>query len=147
MTTSKQETQPYHICGTRVYETSKKYIEEQIYLSPLYTITLKSSKIREQHGSGRPKKITANVSRALGQYIRRDSSISTRTLATKLSNTGIEVSYRTVGRHLAGVGYLKNLPKATPMLTVDHKRKRVEWAKKHLNDNWKKTLFSDETAF
>ena len=67
-------------------------------------------------------------------------------MAKKLSNTGIEVSYRTVRRHLAGVGYLKNLPKATPMLTVDHKRKRVEWARKHLNDNWKKTLFSDETA-
>ena len=33
------------------------------------------------------------------------------------------------------------------MLTPDHKKRRVEWAKKHLNDNWKKTLFTDETAF
>ncbi|CAG8817273.1 14003_t:CDS:1, partial [Dentiscutata erythropus] len=35
----------------------------------------------------------------------------------------------------------------TPMLTVTHKQKRLEWARKHLNDNWEKTLFSDETAF
>jgi transposase len=33
------------------------------------------------------------------------------------------------------------------MLTAEHKRKRVEWGREHLNDNWKKTLFSDETAF
>src|SRR5438128_5814779 len=33
------------------------------------------------------------------------------------------------------------------MLTPDHKKRRVEWAKKHLYDNWKKTLFTDETAF
>ena len=33
------------------------------------------------------------------------------------------------------------------MLTEAHKAKRVEWAKKHINDSWEKTLFSDETAF
>ncbi len=33
------------------------------------------------------------------------------------------------------------------MLTLAHKQKRVEWAQKHKDDNWKKTLFSDETAF
>ncbi|KAG9286179.1 hypothetical protein G9A89_001257 [Geosiphon pyriformis] len=26
------------------------------------------------------------------------------------------------------------------MLTEEHKRKRVEWAKKHLNDDWKRTI-------
>ncbi|CAB4479367.1 unnamed protein product [Rhizophagus irregularis] len=85
-------------------------------------------------GNGRPKKITANASRALGQYLRRDTSISTRTLARKLETIGVEVSYRTIGRHLSSVGYQKRLPKATPMLTEAHKRKRVEWAQKHLND-------------
>jgi len=33
------------------------------------------------------------------------------------------------------------------MLTTNHKLKRIEWAKKHLNDDWNNTLFSDETAF
>ena len=62
-------------------------------------------------------------------------------------NKGIEVSYVTVLRHLEGIGYKKNLPRATPMLTIRHKERRVEWAQNHLNDNWGKTLFSDETAF
>ena len=33
------------------------------------------------------------------------------------------------------------------MLTDNHKRIRIEWAYAHLNDNWQKTLFTDETAF
>jgi len=33
------------------------------------------------------------------------------------------------------------------MLTETHKIRRVEWAKKHLNNNWNKTVFTDETAF
>jgi len=45
------------------------------------------------------------------------------------------------------MGYVKSLPVATPMLTAAHKEKQVEWTKKHLNDNWGRTLFTDETAF
>ena len=106
-----------------------------------------SGTIQRIEGSGRPKKITANASRALGQYIRQDFYISTRALSTKLSSTGIDVSYRTIGRHLFNHGYHKKLPRASPMLTANHKLKRIEWAKKHLNDDWNNTLFSDETAF
>ena len=103
--------------------------------------------VQRTEESGRPRKILANQSRALAQYIRRNFFISTRALSTKLSLKGIDVSYRTIGRHLANSGYKKGLPKATLMLTVEHKRKRVEWAQKHLNDDWDSTLFSDETAF
>ncbi|PKC04492.1 hypothetical protein RhiirA5_422200 [Rhizophagus irregularis] len=41
----------------------------------------------------------------------------------------VEVSYRTVGRHLSSIGY------------------RVEWAKKYINNQWDKTVFTDKTAF
>ncbi|CAB5314819.1 unnamed protein product [Rhizophagus irregularis] len=107
----------------------------------------KNGTIEHAGGNGRPKKITASASRTLGQYVRHDTSLSTRTLAKKLENTGVEVSYRTVGRHLSSVGYVKRLPKATPMLTEAHKLKRVEWARKHINNRWNKTIFTDETAF
>ncbi|GES83354.1 hypothetical protein RCL_jg16059.t1 [Rhizophagus clarus] len=54
------------------------------------------------------------------------------TLSTKLSSTGIDVSYRTIGRHLSNHGYHKKLPRASPMLTANHS---IEWAKKHLNND------------
>ena len=120
---------------------------------PLSTIYRKIKKIKKnvslEHagGNGRPKKITASASRILSQYVRHDTSLSTRTLARKLQNIGVEASYRTVGRHLSSAGYLKRLPKATPMLTEAHKIKRVEWAQQHINDRWNKTMFTDETAF
>ncbi len=53
----------------------------------------------------------------------------------------------TISRYLKEHGYQKSIPQATPMLTAKHKEKRVEWATNHLNDDWSKTLFSDETAF
>ena len=40
-----------------------------------------------------PRMIEANASRALAQYVQRDSSISTRTLATRLFLGGVDVSY------------------------------------------------------
>ena len=64
-----------------------------------------------------------------------------------MAEKGIDVSYRTISKHLGSLGYVNNLPLATPMLTSSHKKRHVEWAHVHLDDNWNKTLFSDETAF
>ena len=104
-------------------------------------------KLNRKKGSGRPKKISPIIAKTIGQSIRRDSSISLRRLETKLLNKGYHVSRTSISRHLSHLGYNKKLPKATPMLTEEHKRRRVEWAQTHLNDNWNKTVFTDETAF
>ena len=98
-------------------------------------------------GNGRPRKITGNTSKAIGQSIRRNDGISTRTLAKKVCKMGVEVSHMTISRHLAAHGYSNALPLGTPMLTDIHKQKRVQWARQHLDDDWSNTLFSDETAF
>jgi len=117
------------------------------------TVFYNLKKLREKEnvdhrkGNGRRKKITAEASRAIGQYVRRDSSLSLKTITNKLTQKGIDVSTSTVSRHLKEHNYKKALPITTPMLTSAHKEKRVEWARQHLNDNWRNTLFTDETAF
>ena len=63
--------------------------------------------LEHKGGNGRPKKITANIAKTVGQSIRRDTSISLRLLATRLNSRGVDVSYRTVGRHLKSLGYKK----------------------------------------
>jgi len=68
-------------------------------------------------------------------------------LATRLAANGVKVSPMSIQRYLKDHGYNKSIPRATPMLTAKHKEKRVEWATNHLNRDWSKTLFSDETAF
>jgi len=107
----------------------------------------KTGTTKRLSGNVQPRKMSNSALHHLRKYIHQDSSLSTRTVATKLSQTGVDVSHSTVGRHLANMGYVKNHPAATPMLTTAHKEKRVEWANKHLNDNWGRTLFTDETAF
>jgi len=103
--------------------------------------------LKHKGGNGRPKKITPEISRTIGQYIRRDTSIPLKKIANKISQKGVQVHFSTISKHLTSIGYKKSLPIATPMLTQKHKEKRVEWAKKYLNYNWKKVLFTDETAF
>ena len=107
----------------------------------------KTSDVSHRKGNGCPKKIGVAKSRELERYIRKDSSVSLRTLAIRLSADGESISRTTIGTHLKNLGYKHAVPTGTPMLTEAHKEKRVEWAKKHLNDNWERTIFSDETAF
>lgn len=120
---------------------------------PLSTIKYNVQKIKKtgnvlhKRGNGRPKKMGPAKSRKLKQYVHKDSSSSLRTLATKLSKDEEPISHMTVGRRLKELGYKNALPIGTPMLTTDHKAKRMEWARKHLNDDWQTTLFTDETAF
>jgi len=82
------------------------------------------------------RKITANTSKAIGQFVCRDSTISLRTLSNKLSGNGINVHYSTIQHHMKRKNYKKAVTLATPMLTDSHKKRRVEWAKKHLNNDW-----------
>ena len=67
----------------------------------------KTGTLEHKGGNGRPKKITANIAKTVGQYVRRDTSVSLRSLAIKLDNNSIDVAYRTIGRHLKSLGYKK----------------------------------------
>ena len=59
----------------------------------------------------------------------------------------LTVSTSTISRHLNRLKYENCLPLNTPMLTQEQKEHRVKWAKEHLNDNWKSTVFTDESSF
>ena len=153
MTSSKQETQRQTILHFWKKGTRNAAEIHSLTKIPLMTIYRNLKKIKVigdvQHksGSGRIKKITPNAFRAIGQYVQRESSISSQSIADRLEDIGVNVSRSTVSRHLVDLGYRNALPLCTPMLTPVHKQKRVEWAQKHKDDDWKKTLFSDEMAF
>jgi transposase len=117
---------------------------------PLGTIYYNIQKLRDtgninhKKGAGRPTSIKAKISEKIRQYVKQEPTISTRGLAIKMNK---QVSRVTIACHLKSLGYKYNIPAKTPMLTELHKVKRVEWAKKHLDDNWDQTFFTDETAF
>lgn len=153
MTASKQEAQRQtilHLWRQNVRKASEIQLRTGIPIATIYRNLKKlenKGEIKYKKGNGRPRKIVGDISKALGQYLRRDSSLSSKTLAIKLAEKGISVSPTTIQRHLHSLGYQNNIPLATPMLTSDHKKKRVEWAREHLEDDWETTIFTDETAF
>ena len=57
------------------------------------------------------------------------------------------VSTSTVSRHRYEYGYKNVLPQSTHILTLYEKQGRVQWAKKHINDVFNNTIFTDESSF
>ena len=120
----------------------------------LHIIECNIKKLKEngsvEHGGGNgwPTKVTQNMSRAIGQNLRRKNTISTRQLAIKIENTyDIPISHVSIWKHMKKKGYRSSIPLGIPMLTERHIEMRLTWAKAHLHDDWNETIFTDETAF
>ena len=45
------------------------------------------------------------------------------------------------------MGYKSTLPYATPMATQEQKHARVRWVIQHKDDDWSRTIFTDETCY
>ena len=45
------------------------------------------------------------------------------------------------------MGYKSTLPYATPMVTQEQKHARVRWVIQHKDDDWSRTIFTDETCY
>ena len=110
--------------------------------------TKKQGSVEDRLLSGRPSKINSDDDKALGQWIRRNNETTTKEIAEKLlQQRGQHVSQWTVQRQLRRMGYRSILPQGAPMLTQKHKDARIQWALKHQNDDWTRTVFTDETCY
>lgn len=137
MTKSKQRDVILHFWCEGVRNANEIHRRTNIGLSTIYYNLKKLEKtgdVARKPVSGRPRKITGSAANVIGQQIRRNPQITRKGLVQKLEEKGIKVSKDTVGRYLQRQGYKNALPIATPMLTAEHKKKRVEWAKKHIDD-------------
>ena len=45
------------------------------------------------------------------------------------------------------MGYKSTLPYGTPMLTQEQKHARLQWAIQYKDDDWSRTIFTDETCY
>jgi transposase len=121
---------------------------------PVRTIRYNLAKIKDdggvehRRGNGRPRKIKLEDNRAIGQWIRRNNEITAKEIVEKLmSDRNLTVSQWTVQRQLHRLGYENVLPRGTPMLTNEQKVRRVKWALARQDDDWNRTVFSDETSY
>ena len=82
------------------------------------------------------------------QYIRRDNETTLKEMKENLAKTHQRsVSLSTISRHLRDQSYRNVLPINTLMLTTEQKQNRVEWTKKHQEDDQNRAVFTDKSSF
>ncbi|CAF3979764.1 unnamed protein product, partial [Rotaria sp. Silwood1] len=98
---------------------------------PVRTVRYNLAKIKKEcavehrRGNGRPRKITPEDNRAIGQWIPRNNEITAQEIVEKLqSNRNLTVSRWTVQRQLHCLGYENVLPRGTSILANEQKERR-----------------------
>jgi transposase len=99
--------------------------------------------------SGRKKCTTTRQDRLIIQHMERNPRLSVPKLEAELkTNYQLEVSKTTIRKRLNKAGYHGRRPSKKPWLSTRNVRRRLEWARAHVNwtvDQWKTVLWSDET--
>ena len=91
--------------------------------------------------------MTSSDSIVLGQWIRRNNEATPKELTPKLLHgPALNVSQWTVQRQRKRMSYKSTLSYNTPMVTQEQKHARVQWAIQHKDDDWSRTIFTDETC-
>jgi hypothetical protein len=64
-----------------------------------------------------------------------------------MEERGVEISVATVKRRLREAGGKHTNEILKPLLTDNHREKRLRWAKDHQNFDWNQVIFTDESTF
>jgi transposase len=126
-------------------EIGRKYNIPARNIRRLYQKVKKNVPFSEIRPGGRHSKIAPCDRQAIGQYLRNNIFHSAKDIQKELFfKRKLEVSDRTVRRCLNDLGYSNGKPQNVPMLTDSHKQKRIDFAHKYFNFDWKTVIFSDE---
>ena len=105
----------------------------------------------DQPRTGRPRKLNDRDARKVIDILRK-SPAKTAEAVRKQANKdyNLQVSTSTIQRTFKRQGYVARVKRKKPLLTKQHRKRRLDWAKKHSTwtvDDWKRVIWSDETAF
>lgn len=98
--------------------------------------------------SGRPKKINHRLERKIQREVNINPRLTTTDIKNELQAHGVTASRFTVSRTLKMAGLKSCRPRKTPLLKARHIKKRLEFAKEHVDkgtEYWTRILWSDET--
>lgn len=104
--------------------------------------------IKNKAGRGRKKVTTTQTDRRIVRLALKNRKSTSVDINDALADSGVAVSGRTVRRRLVSAGLRARIPRKKPFLNPAQRRKRLQWAKKHVSwtsEQWKKILWSDET--
>jgi transposase len=132
---------------------SNKYIAQRMNKTTKWvTRTLRRfeelGNFKDRGRSGRPKAMTPGDSRRLVKQAKGKMHRSTRKLAgTFKPSSKKKVGRETIRKVLKTSGLYPHRKRKTPLLTDDHKERRVAFAKNYRRYDWTNCAFWDETEF
>jgi len=95
---------------------------------------------------GRPPKNTPTLRKQIAQIVRHEPSLTSEDIARKVSiDETNPVSSRLIRKSLNEMEYRSKKPRNVPMLTKKYIEARLNWAKSHVNMDWSRVFFSDES--
>ncbi len=104
--------------------------------------------VKDRKGRGRKKATTKREDRAIIKGALKDRRKTSKILANELRETcDIKISDRTVRRRLLENGLKYCRAKKKPLLTEKARKKRLQWASAHRDQDWSNVIFSDESRF
>ena len=139
----------------KIYKQSQGYKnisrDLEVPLSTVHNIIKKfitHGTVANLPGRGRKGKINERMQHRIVRMVdKRPQSTSTQVQAV-LQTLGVEVSARTIRRHLNEKKRYGRRPRRTPLLTKRHKKARLEFVKMYLSKPqsfWENVLWTDET--
>ena len=102
--------------------------------------------IARKPGSGRPTKIVDLVKDAVEEQMRTDDETTAHQLHGFLMSKGYTLSLSTILRCRTTLGWTFRGSSYCQLIRDVNKQKRLDWAKKYLNDDFKDVIWSDETT-
>lgn len=105
-----------------------------------------SCDLSDQEKLGRRRSTTEKQDERMVKMAKTEHSVTSAQIKQKMEAKNVYVSERTVRRRLreAGGKYLAEITK--PLLSENHRIKRLMWAKKHQNFDWERVIFTDEST-
>lgn len=80
------------------------------------------------------------------QELKNNNYLTASNIAEIVKEKNINVSTSTINNRLYQYGFRFRIPAKKPLLTAKHKFDRLTWAIHHIDTDWSKILFSDETT-
>src|SRR5262245_54586648 len=96
---------------------------------------------------GRPRVTTAKQDKQIVKMAEKEHNITATEIQKRMEERDVEISVATVKRRLREGGGKFTNEILKPLLTDDHRRKRLQWAKDHQNFDWNRVIFTDESTF
>jgi len=106
----------------------------------------KTGSIGRQPGSGRPSIANRVVKEFVEQQMRLDDETTAHQLHQLLRDRGYSLSLRTVLRRQTSLGWTFHGSLYCQLIWESNKLKRLEWAQKHINDEFDDVIWSDECS-